>query len=337
MTGQHSNEGISLKKEDKFGIENGRVDQELLTWAERQWPMAAILRMEDAADNEGKVRRLHLADGSRRYLKRLPSEDCAMLEAEIHGSLQRTGVRTAVPFMTSSGRSWATFGEHPYVLTEELPGSVRDEVQPEEAVLYGRELAKLHMGLAVLDTQIPYPDMDLGGQLTNWAIPGALSVAGENPALTSMLHEWTSEMLNVWLPGLLSRLPKQPIHRDPHPGNMVLDEDGTIGFLDFEISVRGIRLFDICYFCTSQWIREFTPDKEAGPWLELVAGLRKGYEQISPLSEEERKSAFYVMCSIQMIFTAYFQSMDNPEAALMNLDALLGLMRHRRDIEYAFE
>jgi Ser/Thr protein kinase RdoA (MazF antagonist) len=330
MTEQHGNEEILHK-------ENGRYEDVLLTWVAQQWPIPDILGVEAAAGREGKVNRLHLADGSRRYLKRLPSEDRANLETEIYGNLQRAGVRTSVPFITNSGRSWAMCGEHPYMLTEELPGVVQDEVQPEEGIVYGRELAKLHNGLAALDNQIPYPDMDLGEQLTGWAIPGALSVAGEIPALTASLNELASDMSNAWFPDLLPYLPKQPIHRDPHPGNMVLTEDGSIGFLDFEISVRGVRLFDICYFCTSQWIREYSPNKEAGPWLGLVEGVRKGYEQISPLSEEERKSVYYVMCSIQLIFAAFFQSIHKPEAALMNLDALLGLMRHRSGIERIFE
>ena len=45
-------------------------------------------------------------------------------------------------------------------------------------------------------------------------------------------------------------LPKQLIHRDVHFGNFLFFEGNLSGYIDFDLSQRNIRIFDICYFLT---------------------------------------------------------------------------------------
>ena len=43
-------------------------------------------------------------------------------------------------------------------------------------------------------------------------------------------------------------LPVGLIHRDVHFGNFLFDEGEFSGYIDFDLSQRNIRLFDLCYF-----------------------------------------------------------------------------------------
>lgn len=316
--------------------EEKREEREFLAWVTQQWHTPFVTGVAESAETHPeKVRRLTLIDGTRRYLKRMESIDGIRSEANLHDAMLTFGVRTAAPLPTRSGERWAERGGHLFVLTEELAGVVINEVQPREALLFGHELAKLHQAMAVLEDRVKVPGMNLAQQLEEWAIPRVLEAAEKNGERDA-IEKLAAEMTSGWFP-LLEQIPKQLIHRDAHPGNMVMAEDGTVGFLDFEISVSGLRLFDICYFCTSQWIREYTTHKFADPWLNLVTAFRQGYEEISPLSRLERTSAFCVMCAIQMIFISYFHGADRPDLAGTNLEALLGLIRNRRGIELVFE
>lgn len=46
------------------------------------------------------------------------------------------------------------------------------------------------------------------------------------------------------------RLPRQLIHRDVHFGNFLFDHGEFSGYIDFDLSQKNIRIFDICYFLT---------------------------------------------------------------------------------------
>ena len=46
-------------------------------------------------------------------------------------------------------------------------------------------------------------------------------------------------------------LPRQIIHRDMHLSNVIFKDDKLEGFIDFEILENNVKIFDLCYCCTS--------------------------------------------------------------------------------------
>lgn len=300
----------------------------------QQWQTPAVLKADSVENISETVHRLTFIYGTRRYLKKMESEEHIRLETAIHAVLLEHGVRIAALLPTCSGERWAENDGQLYVLSDELDGVITKEVQPCEAILYGYELAKLHQAMLFLENGGQYPEMNLAQQLEKRAIPRTLEAAEENNSREA-IEQLVSEMTSSWFP-TLELIPKQLIHRDAHPGNMILAEDGTVGFLDFEISVSGIRLFDVCYFCTSQWIGEYSKQKSANSWISLVTKLRQGYEKLSPLSNLEKSSAFFVMCAIQMIFISFWHGRKRPDLLETNLEALLGLLRNRSNIDLVF-
>ena len=43
-------------------------------------------------------------------------------------------------------------------------------------------------------------------------------------------------------------------------------------------------------------------------WLNILGGILQGYDHENKLTLEEKQAVFYVICSIQMICAAYFES-----------------------------
>jgi prepilin-type processing-associated H-X9-DG protein len=64
-------------------------------------------------------------------------------------------------------------------------------------------------------------------------------------------------------------LPIQLIHRDAHPANMLFLDGRISGWLDFELIVRGPRLFDLCY-CATSILMNGMDDPDNARWLTLL-------------------------------------------------------------------
>lgn len=61
-------------------------------------------------------------------------------------------------------------------------------------------------------------------------------------------------------------LPKHMIHRDFHPGNVLFKDDRLSGIVDFELTVKGIRIFDPCYLATSILVSCIDDKKKLDQW-----------------------------------------------------------------------
>ncbi|MDF2927579.1 MAG: DNA-binding protein AraC-type [Paenibacillaceae bacterium] len=308
---------------------NLESEEGFLIWVSQLWQLPPIEKMEDIGGSSMKIRRLQFVDGKIRFIKKMDSKDTSIQDV-----LLQRGVRIAELLQTEKGEPWADKNGELYVLSNELEGRVISELIPELGECYGQALAVLHKALKSIILKDHYKDMDLVQQLSKWAIPQTIEAA-KRIGRREEMSNFADLMTSIGFPSF-TQLPKQLIHRDPHPGNMLFADDGTIGFLDFDISVNGIRLFDLCYLCTSQWMTAFSDPKKQIIWLELIRQLRQGYEKVETLLEEERTSAFFVMCAIQMIFIAFWQDQNRADLTEMNLKALFDLIKNQSKIDNAF-
>ncbi len=107
---------------------------------------------------------------------------------------------------------------------------------------------------------------------------------------------------------LYEKLPKQLIHRDPNPSNILFEDGGVSGFIDFDLSEVNVRLWDVCYCATG--ILAEAGNEAYEKWLDILCGILHVYEIEGKLTQEEKQAVFYVICSIQMICIACFESHD---------------------------
>jgi Ser/Thr protein kinase RdoA (MazF antagonist) len=191
-----------------------------------------------------------------------------------------------------------------------VPGSViGSNVSPSIANKIGVAIAVLHKALQTLDGEITVNDINIFNQVAEWALP---EVRKQNKQWSMGLSDKFFDDYLTTFAKLCPQLPRQIIHRDPNPGNILFNGDNVTGFIDFELSERNIRLFDPCYCATG--ILSEAPDYEHfDGWLEVTKQILLGYDSANPLTEAEKKSVYYVICSIQLICVAYFNSIDDPD------------------------
>ena len=102
------------------------------------------------------------------------------------------------------------------------------------------------------------------------------------------------------------RLPRQPIHRDVHFGNFLFWKGEFSGYIDFDLSQKNIRIFDLCYFLAGLLSEETEQPLTRTEWLASIKAAVTGYEETTALSPEEKASLPCTMECIEILFTAYY-------------------------------
>jgi Ser/Thr protein kinase RdoA (MazF antagonist) len=131
---------------------------------------------------------------------------------------------------------------------------------------------------------------------------------------------------------LYESLPKHIIHRDPNPGNIMMNDGRLTGFIDFELSERNIRIYDPCYAATAILSESFVKNDydKLHKWLVIFRNIIIGYDNVCKLSAEEKQAIPYVIYSIQMTCIAYFSSMDkHKDLSKVNEKILVWLLDNR--------
>ena len=243
--------------------------------------------------------------------------------ASLSRALAQAGLLSAVPIPACSGEDFVRDGELYFCLTPRLTGTVmssRDffrEDAPEKARLLGGILARLHQVLRNADAVVS--EADLPGTVRSWALPNARKVL---PLTDAFCRDFTEQ-----LDSLYPQLPRQIIHRDPNPGNIIAE--GTAwGFLDFDLSERNIRIYDPCYAATA--ILSETFGRCSGEeWLTLLHNILLGYDSVMPLTEAEWAAVPYVILANQMVCVAWFAEQNKYEELFdTNKRMTLWLLEH---------
>ena len=244
------------------------------------------------------------------YILKTDKRENLLANLTIAKALAKQGFAAATPILTQSGAEYVG-GETITVLTRGIKGSPHPKAdrfggnRRAFGHKYGKAIAKLHNALAAIEPEIAPKEQDLYKDVTEWALPEAKK---QNAQFQMGLPD---SFFNDYLRrfGALSgKLPKQLIHRDPNPSNILFDNGQVSGFIDFDLCHRTQRLFDPCYCATgilSEW-RGVTGIEEK--WPDILSGILHGYNSVNPLTQDEKDAVFDVLCSIQMICMAYFES-----------------------------
>lgn len=181
------------------------------------------------------------------------------------------------------------------------------------AYTIGKNIAKLHKALKSLNEE-NYTNADLFGNSIK-ALPKIKEAADLSDEFIKNYKNGFSEIFD--------KLPKQIIHRDINPSNMIFDGGEFKGFIDFDLSEVNIRIFDICYCATAILSEWFNNNIDKSKWLEILGNLVNGYNSMESLSEYEQQAIPYVIYSIQIICIAYFTQYDKYEALAKTNIAML--------------
>ena len=202
-----------------------------------------------------------------------------------------------------------------YCLMTKLPGvHVNFYEKPELANEMGRGLALLHNALSDIEEYTDCNDSKLIDDWCNQIKPSLNNVPED--IITAIDKE---------LKETYPKLPRQLIHRDFHPRNVLFEGDHISGWLDFDLSHRNIRIFDIAYFLAGLIIGNIGDPVKINIWHEIRRNLIQGYNEINPLSDNEISAIPAIMIVIEFLFVWYWSKQNNSNERDIALDVAMWL------------
>ena len=118
--------------------------------------------------------------------------------------------------------------------------------------------------------------------------------------------EYMEEVGNVDIPSeirgyinefhsLYKELPRQIIHADFNPTNLIFDGAKFQGFIDFDMASRNVRIYDLCYLL--QDVFQNDPEKTESSY-EIAKCIFESYNRVNPLRDSEKRAIPYMLVMI---------------------------------------
>lgn len=244
------------------------------------------------------------------YILKTGDREKLLKNLRVSNALLKQGFVSSMPVLTKTGSEYLD-GKEFFILShglkgKPLPKSDRfGENRASFGEKYGRSIARLHKALKAIQKDVLPDEVNLYQSVIDWALP---NVRQQNVQWNMALDDSFFEDYIEGFGKLYDKLPKQLIHRDPNPSNILFENGEVSGFIDFDLSEVNVRLWDVCYCATG--ILSESSNEVYEKWLDILGGILHGYDAKNKLSAEEKRAVFYVICSIQMICAAFFESRD---------------------------
>lgn len=216
---------------------------------------------------------------------------------EVAKALSDVGLLSATPVLTTDGREYVQDGEAYFYLTRRLPGKQLVSNAFGDGRFVGEIIGQLHLALCKIDDCVA--EADLLATVRDWALIHAKNAL-------HLSDGFCSKYLDT-LTALVGNLPRQIIHRDPNPGNIICADDKW-GFIDFDLAERNVRIYDLVYAATAVLSETFGENNDK--WLKIYDDMVCGYDSVAHLTDEERKAIPYVMLANQFVCVAWFAQQD---------------------------
>ena len=247
----------------------------------------------------------HISDsamyaGDALVLKAYLDEGACLQAAHLAQALEKQGIPAACALPLPSGALALPIAGAWVMLCRRISGrplrSREMILTPEESGLrIGRALAGLHQATEALG-DLPADDEPYASHLLDWALPRAQAAL---PAEFPQDYARRVERLR--------ELPVALVHRDPNPSNLI-DAGDRIGFIDFDLSRRAVRIFDPCYLITAVLSEVF--EREELPWREnwpvFARSVLAGYDSVSSLTDAEWQSVPTMLAGNELLCLAAF-------------------------------
>lgn len=285
-----------LCEEDYRMLTRERFREALTHWRLGDLPLTPVTYPGSGAVSENTM-----YAGDDLVLKFYRDDHTCRLACALSEALHQQGVPAAPPVPLPDGRLSLPLRGMQATLCRRLKGerlyTPRLLQAPEESGLrVGHALAGLHLALEHF-ADLPFADdLDFASHLTDWALPCAKDAL---PA--SFPADFASRAKALKL------LPHAIVHRDPNPGNLIDTAEG-VGFIDFDLSVRTVRIFDPCYAATAvlseSYSRDDLPWETA--WPVFTKAILTGYDSVAPLTEAEWQSVPTLLIGNELLALAAF-------------------------------
>ena len=212
--------------------------------------------------------------------------------------------------LTKAGEKYAAYKNSYFLMSKKLQGSHISDIKDQTmAWKMGCAIAQLHMAFIKCEREVEFWDNSLLKEMKGWIRENLTN--NKWKILNEEEYSKTVESLE----SVYDYLPKQLIHRDVHFGNFLFFEGNLSGYIDFDLSQRNIRIFDVCYFLTGLLAEETDDAFTQIEWIEIVKSVIAGYESMLHLSEKEKEAIPCIMECIEILFIAYYIGMEDTKHA----------------------
>lgn len=285
---------IDLTKEEHMTITHKKAAQIL-----QSWNLEGETITDVYYDGTGNKNDSACYVGEKYVLKFTANLGKLKKHIEVSRALHGIGLLSAVPVPTTDGAQFISDGEVYFYLTRRLPGK---QMTPHRFAdgngrFAGEIIGQLHLALSRIEDCVS--EADLLATVKDWALPKAKEALNLSDA-------FCKEYLDTFS-ALYPDLPRQIIHRDPNPGNIICADDQW-GFIDFELAERNARIYDPCYAATAVLSETFGRNNDR--WLEIYRDILCGYDSVARLTNAEHMAIPYVILANQFVCVAWFAGQD---------------------------
>ena len=238
--------------------------------------------------------------------------------------VERAGLQVPIPFLSRFAQLAEPSQGRFYILSKYIEAGEYPRAPARMGELFyhtGQAIARLHQALA------SYPDKDvsrqtwredLAGHVAGWISALSDGLPGPQAAVVKRVGRERGAALEAALHGL----PEQLIHRDCHPGNILVQGTQVVGFIDCDHICIGPRLFDLAYYALHhlKWV---TDDEAATQrWLADLPHLLTGYRSLQSLPSEEAAVFPYAMMAYHLLLSHWFMGLTRWESIPLEVRAL---------------
>lgn len=299
---------INILQEEHIMISKNRIQKILRHWNLQDESVANIYK-----ENTGRQSENAYYIGDDYVIKFSANYGSIKNSISITNSLTESNLPVAEMIKTVNGSDYLQNGELYFIVTKRIKGGQLkcEDIFKNTDIAYqiGENIARLHNALKTFDE-------------SNYKKANILNDIKSNlPKVKELIDidDFTDDFADIY-----NKLPKQIIHRDINPSNMIFDKGEFKGFIDFDLTEVNVRIFDICYCATailSECFSNQSIDKNI--WFEILDKIVSGYESINHLTADEKQAISYVFYSIQIICIAYFSQFDKfDNLTKINIDML---------------
>ena len=229
----------------------------------------------------------------------------------INNHLESMGIPVGKLLKTDKGEEYVEEDGQYFFMSQKLKGSniVSLKFGNKIAEAMGEIIANLHLAFKSVESKIQPWNNSLLCEMNGW-VKESFEKSGWQNISKADYDEIVSH-----LESLYPKLPTQLIHRDVHFGNFLFDNGSFSGYIDFDLSQKNIRIFDLCYFVLSVLSEKEKFEIAEEKWFEFTKNVFAGYNKIQNLNPEEKQSAVIVMECIELLILAYFERNDDSALA----------------------
>ena len=276
---------INIFQEEHIMVSNKLISEVLVNWGLQDEKVSDIVFPEN-----GEISDSAKYVGSNMVIKYTANLGSVKKAIEISRALNNVGLTAPEVIPTTDGKEYATVGELYFTLTQKVEGErvmasklYLDDYK-EKARFIGEIVGQLDLALSKIDTIAD--EADLGKTVREWAVPALKGKIDMNP---EAMEKYAAQFCDLY-----RDLPRQVIHRDPNPSNIILAKDKW-GFI-----------------ILSETFEEGNEDKLL-TWVEVMKEIMYGYDSVVKLTDAEKKAIPYMILANQFVSTAFFAGKDKYE------------------------